>query len=120
MVIIRFHAPWCRVCKATSVSYERSAAKLQGAYPQKINFLSVNIDGSNEINELKDLLLNDHGLDIEGVPTGILYHPREQGIYGKVKLNRKQSRVLWQTVDMYLQGGGETDLVSLLDVEPIC
>jgi len=111
LVIIRFHAPWCKVCKTTSVAFERCATKIQRAHPQKTIFYSVNIDGSKETNEVRDLILKVHGLDVRGVPMGMLFHPREQGIVGKVRLNRKQLSVLKQKLEMYLQE--EVDLISL-------
>lgn len=113
LVIIRFHAPWCRVCKGTDVAYERYATKIQRAYPQKVQFCSVNFDGKEETTTLKDTLLEAHGIDIREVPVGLLFHPQERGIVGKVKLNRKHLSSLKDKVAAYLEGGA--DLISLLN-----
>mmetsp|Transcript_22479 Transcript_22479/g.48743 ORF Transcript_22479/g.48743 Transcript_22479/m.48743 type:complete len:259 (-) Transcript_22479:418-1194(-) len=138
LVIIRFHAPWCRVCKATNIAYERYATKLQTSHPHQIKFLSVTLDGSDETNELKDSLSKNHGLDVIKVPMAMLYHPSlitssessssssskkeeyqessSQGIFGKVNLNRRMLSMLRQNVEIYLKGGGgNVGLISLLD-----
>lgn len=73
----------------------------------------MNIDGSEETNALKDRVLKAHGIDVRRVPMGILYHPKERGIIGKVKLNRKNLRLLKEKIEAYLEG--ELDLISLLD-----
>mmetsp|Transcript_28771 Transcript_28771/g.52582 ORF Transcript_28771/g.52582 Transcript_28771/m.52582 type:complete len:273 (-) Transcript_28771:765-1583(-) len=136
LVIVRFHAPWCRVCKATNIAYERYATKLQTSHPHQIKFLSVTLDGSDDTNELKNSLSKNHGLDVRKVPMAMLYHPSlvasspsesssskeeeyqvsSQGIFGKVNLNRRMLSMLRHNVELYLKGGGgDVGLISLLD-----
>jgi len=117
LVIIRFHAPWCRVCKATDVAYERCAAKIQKAYPSQVKFLSANFDGKEKMNELRDLLLEEHHTDVRGVPMGMLFHP-SYGVVGNIRLTRKHLMALKLKLKIYFDG--EDDLLSLLDDSSIC
>mmetsp|Transcript_29341 Transcript_29341/g.44146 ORF Transcript_29341/g.44146 Transcript_29341/m.44146 type:complete len:231 (-) Transcript_29341:284-976(-) len=50
LCIIRFHAPWCQVCRTTNVSWERMASKIvkMNSSKRNIKFLSVSLDGKNE------------------------------------------------------------------------
>ena len=99
LCIIRFHAPWCQVCRTTNVSWERMASKLvkMNSSKRNVKFLSVNLDGKNEeVVELKDML------KIEGVPQGVIHYANE-GLFGqKVNLNRKNLGVLKKQLESYL------------------
>ncbi|EED87496.1 predicted protein [Thalassiosira pseudonana CCMP1335] len=97
LTLIRFHAPWCQVCRTTSVAYERMASKLS---KKGVRFLSVNIDNNNpecEKNVLKDML------DVEAVPMAVVYHP-SRGVLGKVKLNRGNLTELKKRLGGYVSG----------------
>ena len=100
--IVRFHAPWCKVCQTTSVSYERLAAKLK--HQTSIQFASVNLSPKHpETNELKELL------QIEGVPTGVIFHQGK--MVGKVTLNRVNLSELKKRLGLYLEGESELDML---------
>jgi len=45
LCIIRFHAPWCQVCRTTNVSWERMASKIvkMNSSKRNIKFLSVSL-----------------------------------------------------------------------------
>jgi len=82
-------------------------------HPQKVKFLSINLDGRKKTNDLKELIFELHGINVDGVPMGMLYYPEGKGIVGKVRLNRKQLSVLKDRVETYLEEEG--DLTSLFD-----
>lgn len=96
--LIRFSAPWCQVCRTTNVAYDRMASKL--AKGGDVQFYSVLID-SNKPEDTKNLL-KDH-LEVQAVPTGVLYHP-SRGIVGKVNLNRGNMSELKKRLDGYANG----------------
>jgi thiol-disulfide isomerase/thioredoxin len=104
LCIVRFSAPWCKVCQSTNVSWERMASKIQklaGGRSRPIKFLAVSIDGKDEeAAALKDML------QISRVPQGIVHHPSE-GVYGqKVDLNRKNLSSLRKSLERYLDEDG--------------
>ncbi|KAL7497245.1 hypothetical protein ACHAWT_007546 [Skeletonema menzelii] len=107
LCIIRFHAPWCQVCRTTNVSWERMASKIvkMNSSKQNIKFLSVSLDGKNEeVTELKDML------QIESVPQGVIHYASE-GLFGqKVHLNRKNLGVLKKQLESYLTNDMGADM----------
>jgi hypothetical protein len=107
LCIIRFHAPWCQVCRTTNVSWERMASKMVKMTSSKrnIKFFSVSLDGKNEeVAELKDML------QIESVPHGVIHYASE-GLSGqKVHLNRKNLGVLKKQLESYLTNDMGADL----------
>ena len=107
LCIIRFHAPWCQVCRTTNVSWERMASKMVKMTSSKrnIKFFSVSLDGKNEeVEELKDML------QIESVPHGVIHYANE-GLFGqKVHLNRKNLSVLKKQLESYLTNEMGADL----------
>lgn len=107
LCIIRFHAPWCQVCRTTNVSWERMVSKIvkMNSSNRNVKFLSVNLDGKNEeVLELKDKL------KIEGVPQGVIHHASD-GVFGqKVNLNRKNLGVLKKQLESYLTNDMGADL----------
>jgi hypothetical protein len=107
LCIIRFHAPWCQVCRTTNVSWERMASKLvkMNSSTRAVKFLSVSLDGKNEeVVELKDML------NIEGVPMGVIHHESDGVIEQKVNLNRKNLGVLKKQLESYLTNEMGADL----------
>ena len=107
LCIIRFHAPWCQVCRTTNVSWERMASKIvkMNSSKRNIKFLSVSLDGKNEeAAELKDML------QIESVPQGVIHYASE-GLFGqKVHLNRKNLGVLKKQLESYLTNDMGADM----------
>jgi thiol-disulfide isomerase/thioredoxin len=96
--LIRFSAPWCQVCRTTNVAFDRMSSKL--AKGGDVQFYSVLID-SNKPEDAKNLL-KDH-LEVNAVPTGVLYHP-SKGIIGRVNLNRANMGELKKRLDGYVSG----------------
>eukprot|EP00984_Skeletonema_dohrnii_P026601 scaffold15954_cov141-Skeletonema_dohrnii-CCMP3373.AAC.2 len=107
LCIIRFHAPWCQVCRTTNVSWERMASKIvkMNSSKRNIKFLSVSLDAKNEeAAELKDML------QIESVPQGVIHYASE-GLFGqKVHLNRKNLGVLKKQLESYLTNDMGADM----------
>lgn len=104
LCIIRFSAPWCKVCKSTNVAWERMASKIakegtnnNNANTKPIKFLSVNLDGRDEsTSALKDML------QINRVPQGIIHHPT-RGVFGqRVDLNRSNLSTLKKRLEAYV------------------
>ena len=104
LVIVRFHAPWCRMCKFTNVAYERMASKFQKLSPHSIKFMSVYLDGSDETNQLKDML------GVEGVPFGLV---RFGGMSKRVNLNRANMGMLKRQLRLFVENDGELDFDML-------
>jgi hypothetical protein len=107
LCIIRFHAPWCQVCRTTNVYWERMASKISkmNSSNRSVKFLSVTLDGSNEeVAKLKDLL------QIDGVPQGVFHHASD-GVSGqKVNLNRKMLGNLNKQLECYLKNDMGADM----------
>jgi hypothetical protein len=101
LCIIRFSAPWCKVCKSTNVAWERMASKIMKTVDnkRKIKFFSVSLDGKGSVVALKDML------QIRRVPQGIIHHPT-QGVFGqRIDLNRNNLSSLKKQLEKYLEDG---------------
>ena len=107
LCIIRFHAPWCQVCRTTNVSWDRMASKISqmNTSNRNIKFLSVTLDRENkEVEELKDML------QIQSVPQGIIHYASE-GLFGqRVHLNRKNLGNLKKELESYLTNDMGADM----------
>ena len=107
LCIIRFHAPWCQVCRTTNVSWDRMARKISqmNTSNRNIKFLSVTLDRENkEVEELKDML------QIQSVPQGIIHYASE-GLFGqRVHLNRKNLGNLKKELESYLTNDMGADM----------
>ena len=107
LCIIRFHAPWCQVCRTTNVSWDRMASKISqmNTSNRNIKFLSVTMDRENkEVEELKDML------QIESVPHGIIHYASE-GLFGqRIHLNRKNLGNLKKELESYLTNDMGADM----------
>mmetsp|Transcript_6970 Transcript_6970/g.13986 ORF Transcript_6970/g.13986 Transcript_6970/m.13986 type:complete len:209 (-) Transcript_6970:107-733(-) len=104
ITILRFSAPWCRVCKATSLAYEGMAKKLKESHSSRVKFLSVDIDGKEGTNQLKE------SLNIKSVPMGLIYHP-SVGAVGQVKLGRANLSELKKRLHRFLDDDERLDVV---------
>merc|ERR1711862_405048 len=97
--IVRFSAPWCQVCRATNVAWERMASRIRrkSSAARSIQFLSVVVDNNNdEVRALRDML------QIEKVPMGIVHHPTEGTLGVRVDLHRKNLGTLKRNLERYL------------------
>lgn len=109
--IIRFSAPFCKTCRATAVSWERMAAKIQKSAAETgehIKFLSVSVDGKDQQTmALKDLLR------VEKVPQGVLHHPARGVLGSKMDLNRANLAALRKRLESYVEEGARGPLFDV-------
>ncbi len=96
--------PFFQVCKASSIAYEGLAKKLQESHSSRVKFLSVDIDGKEGTNELKE------SLNIKSVPMGLIYHPTV-GAIGQVKLGRANLSELKKRLYRFLDDDERLDVV---------
>ena len=104
MCIIRFSAPWCKVCQSTNIAYERMASKIMSTLNnnsdndgKRVKFFNVSLDGKDDAtNALKDML------QIKRVPQGVIHMPK-QALFGqKVDMNRSNLSILRKQLERYL------------------
>lgn len=75
IVVVRFHASWCRACKAVAPAFYRQAKK----YPH-VSFVEVPV--TEETAEIHQ------GLDVPSVPFCHIYHPYG-GLVEELRMSRK-------------------------------
>jgi thiol-disulfide isomerase/thioredoxin len=63
IVVVRFHAPYCKACQAIRVAYDRLVKQ---SSPDVVKFVDVSITEKNSLGEQ---------LEIPGVPFGQIYLP---------------------------------------------
>lgn len=110
LCIIRFSAPWCKVCRSTQTAYERLATKVMrlslkpnssndnSINNKRIQFFTVRLDKNND-NAITKLM---HMLQIKKVPQGIIHHPTQCLFGHKVDMNRSNISILKQQLERYL------------------
>ena len=120
LCVVRFSAPWCKVCRATNVAWERMAAKITSAAGPadgggRVRFFSVVVDGAD--GSPNAALRNMLG--VIRVPQGIVHHPSGGLLGRKVDLDRSNLTLLKKRLEGYvldgtagsvldgLKGGGE-------------
>ena len=120
LCVVRFSAPWCKVCRATNVAWERMAAKITSAAGPadgggRVRFFSAVVDGADGSPSaaLRDML------GVIRVPQGIVHHPSGGLLGRKVDLDRSNLTLLKKRLEGYvldgtagsvldgLRGGGE-------------
>jgi hypothetical protein len=120
LCVVRFSAPWCKVCRATNVAWERMAAKITSAAGPadgggRVRFFSAVVDGADGS---PSAALRDK-LGVIRVPQGIVHHPSGGLLGRKVDLDRSNLTLLKKRLEGYvldgtagsvldgLRGGGE-------------
>ena len=110
LCIIRFSAPWCKVCRSTQTAYERLATKVMrlslkpnssndnSINNKRIQFFTVSLDKNND-NAITKLM---HMLQIKKVPQGIIHHPTQCLFGHKIGMNRSNLSILKQQLERYL------------------
>lgn len=89
LVVVRFHSPFCKACKAIKPRYNRFLSK----YPS-VKFVDVPVTSDNaEIHE---------SLGIESLPHGVIYHPG-QGLVESSKMNTNVIRYFEKMIKSYVQ-----------------
>ena len=120
LCVVRFSAPWCKVCRATNVAWERMAAKITSAAGPadgggRVRFFSAVVDGADGSPSaaLRDML------GVIRVPQGIVHYPSGGLLGRKVDLDRSNLTLLKKRLEGYvldgtagsvldgLRGGGE-------------
>mmetsp|Transcript_24234 Transcript_24234/g.54163 ORF Transcript_24234/g.54163 Transcript_24234/m.54163 type:complete len:286 (+) Transcript_24234:294-1151(+) len=90
LVVTKFHATWCKSCRAIRPSFRRLAS----LYPH-VTFLDVPVTGGNA---------NLHqGLGVPSLPYGHVYHPRA-GLVEELKISRRRFPDLARLVRWYDRG----------------
>ena len=117
LCVVRFSAPWCKVCRATNVAWERMAAKITSACNSaddgaggRVRFYSVIVDGADGSPSaaLRDML------GVIRVPQGIIHHPSGGLLGRKVDLDRSNLTLLKKRLEGYvLDGTGDLMLGGL-------
>ena len=92
MVVVRFHAPWCRACKAATPAYLRLASEFAS---NDIKFVDCPVTASN--GELH------RGLGIKTIPFAHIYHP-ETGLVEERKIGRKHFSKFEKVLSSYVEG----------------
>eukprot|EP00560_Eucampia_antarctica_P003448 CAMPEP_0197834888 /NCGR_PEP_ID=MMETSP1437-20131217/24049_1 /TAXON_ID=49252 ORGANISM="Eucampia antarctica, Strain CCMP1452" /NCGR_SAMPLE_ID=MMETSP1437 /ASSEMBLY_ACC=CAM_ASM_001096 /LENGTH=160 /DNA_ID=CAMNT_0043439925 /DNA_START=343 /DNA_END=825 /DNA_ORIENTATION=+ len=103
IVVVRFHAKWCKACQAVTSSYYR----LANGYEDAI-FIDVPVTEKNA---------NLHqGLAVPSLPFGHIYHPTG-GLVEEMKMSKKFFPKFSRYVTSYIQG--ECDLKDELSFNSI-
>jgi len=90
LVVVRFHAPWCKACRAMKVAYDRLAKRTPS-----VKFVEVSFTQKNNEMQLS--------LAVEAVPFGFIYHP-EMGLVEKLPMSRKDFTNFKSVLHSYLNG----------------
>lgn len=89
LVVVRFHAPYCKACKSIQVAYERLANSLQ----KNVKFVDVSIEDRQEF----------PGLDVPATPYAQIYHP-ELGLVEHSPIARRQLTTFKKILKWYVDG----------------
>lgn len=105
LVVVRFHASWCKSCKASYPYFLRMVAKhgLSG----KVLFVDAPLT--------KETAFLHEGLGVPTVPFGHVYHPAA-GLVEERKLNKKVFRDFETAVDSYVRGSCDLPMDEEEDV----
>jgi len=49
LVVVRFHAPWCRTCRATEPIYKKVVSQVDGVHAADVRFYEVNFKENKEL-----------------------------------------------------------------------
>ncbi|CAB9496632.1 Thioredoxin [Seminavis robusta] len=93
LTVVRFHAPFCKACKAMAPQLERFAKN----HPE-MNFVQIAYDRRDP--EVKGLV---QSLRIQKVPYGLVYHPAA-GLVESANFNKKYFSSVEQMLEEYHQG----------------
>ena len=92
IVVVRFHAPWCKSCKSAFPLFRQMARDYRGA---SVKFVEVPLT--------RDTAYIHEGLGVPSVPFGHIYHP-DAGLVEEGKINRRDFGVFRSALDCYVRG----------------
>jgi thiol-disulfide isomerase/thioredoxin len=93
LTVVRFHAPYCKACKAMAPQWERLAKN-----QPDIQFVDISYDSRNA--EIKHLAKT---LQVNKVPHGLVYHP-SAGLVESVSMTKVHFSGVQQQITSYAQG----------------
>ena len=91
---VRFHAPWCRACRAARSRFRKLARKYADD-DDRIQFVEVPLTSDNAV-------LHE-GLGIPSLPYGHVYHP-EAGLVEERRINKNLFADYESSLDSYVRG----------------
>jgi len=101
IVVVRFHAPYCKACKMIAFAYERFAKKMADstnpANLHRVKFVDVEILDRNDYPDL----------DVPATPYGMIYHPTPDGgleMVEKAAIARRQFSKFKKVLNWYRKG----------------
>ncbi len=92
IVVVRFHAPWCKSCKSAFPLFSRMASDYRG---RSVKFVEVPLT--------RETAYIHEGLGVPSVPFGHIYHP-DAGLVEEGKINRRDFGVFRSALDCYVRG----------------
>ena len=94
LTVVRFHAPFCKACKANTPQVKRFAQQ----HTSDITFVEVTVDTRNP--EIKQML-NEFG--VKKVPYGFVYHP-QIGQVEQASFHKRYFRDVANMIESYVNG----------------
>ena len=94
LTVVRFHAPFCKACKAMAPYLQRFAMQ----HMHDINFVEVAVDTRNP-----EIVTMMKEFGITKVPYGLVYHP-DMGIVQQANFNKRYFRNVSQMIETYVNG----------------
>lgn len=92
IVVVRFHAPWCKSCKSAFPLFRQMAHDYRG---MSVKFVEVPLT--------RDTAYIHEGLGVPSVPFGHIYHP-DAGLVEEGKINRRDFGEFRSALDCYVRG----------------
>ena len=94
IVAVRFHAPWCRACKASQAAFRKLIREYIGQ-GKAVRFLEANADIGK-------------GLGVPSLPYGHIYHPAV-GLVEELNINRSVFPRFRERLKQYVDGEADVD-----------
>jgi len=94
IVVVRFHASWCRSCKTSEMAFKRIANE----YPSDVKFVQVPLT--------KDTAYLQEGLGVPSIPFAHIYHPNA-GLVEELKISKPHLKVFSDSLNSYVVGSCE-------------
>ena len=92
IVVVRFHAPWCKSCKSAFPLFRQMASDYRG---RSVKFVEVPLT--------RETAYIHEGLGVPSVPFGHIYHP-DAGLVEEGKINRRDFGEFRSALDCYVRG----------------